>query len=290
MPLMVRLGVSLTVLTLVAACNQSESPTSPSPSTQVHYGAVGASDAIGFGGSVPCLPFDGDCPGGTGYVYLVKRRFQTDGSAITLSNRGIPGAVISPAFLTLARDIGRSDILGTFLDQIVPFVPTGVTHVSIFAGGNDANVIAQNVRAGRAGSDIAGFVDTHVRQFGVDVTELVSRLRARSASARLVALNLPNLAAMPYVAGLSIQERSILQRIAVGISDRINALTAQNVIVVDLMCDPRSYTAANFSSDGYHPNDGGYAVMAELLYTALRNGSSSTPSTSCPQRVLLPTF
>ena len=30
------------------------------------YAAVGASDGIGFGGSVPCVPFDPDCPSGTG--------------------------------------------------------------------------------------------------------------------------------------------------------------------------------------------------------------------------------
>ena len=38
-------------------------PGRPAP----RYTALGASDAVGIGASVPCLPFT-DCPGGTGYV------------------------------------------------------------------------------------------------------------------------------------------------------------------------------------------------------------------------------
>lgn len=281
--------ISLICALLVTACKQNESPTSPTPAPgQVSYAVVGASDAIGFGSSAPCLPFD-DCSG-NGYAPLIKRRFQSDGATVTLTNRGVPGAVLSPAMLTLGRDIGRTDIPGTFLDQIVPFIPANATHVSIFTGGNDANVVAQNIRAGRGAADIRAFVDQHVQQFGTDLVDLIARLRTRAPSARIVAMNLPNLAAAPYVNAVSVTERSILQRIAVGMTDRINALTSQSVVVVDLMCDPRIYSPANYSSDGFHPSDAGYAVMAELLYPALRNGSSPAPSSSCAQRTQLPLF
>jgi lysophospholipase L1-like esterase len=274
----------------VSGCNDNnESPTSPTPNNLVvSYSVVGASDAVGFGSSAPCLPFE-DC-NGNGYAQIVKRRFQSDGATITLTNRGLPGAVLSPAMLALARDIGRNDIPGTFLEQVVPFIPSDSTHVSIFAGGNDANVIAQNIRAGRGAGDIRAFIDQHVGQFGSDLVDKESRLRARAPNARLVAMNLPNLAAAPYVASLSTTERSILQRIVVGMTDRINALAAQNVIVVDLMCEPRIYSPSNYSPDGFHPSDAGYLVMADLLYPALRNGSVPTPSSSCAQRTLLPAF
>jgi lysophospholipase L1-like esterase len=274
--------ICLASLVTLGACNTSETPTTPSPTNDVHYTIVGASDAIGFGSSMPCLPFE-DCPG-NGYGQIVKRRFQSDGATVMLSNRGVPGAVLSPAVLALARDIGRSDIPGTFLEQIAPFVPPSTTHVSIFTGGNDANVIGQAVRAGRAGSNITGFIDQHVTQFGVDLVDLVGRLRARSPNARIVAMNLPNLAAAPYVSSASLSEKVILQRIAVGLSDRINALAAQGVTVVDLMCDTRIYNPSNFSADGFHPSDAGYALMAEMLYPALRNGTAPAPSGSCPQR------
>ena len=66
--------------------------------------------------------------------------------------------------------------------------------------------------------------------------------------------------------------------------------TGQNVIVVDLMCDPRTYEPSRFSSDGFHPSDSGYALMAELAYPALAGGSVPSPSSSCAQRSLLPVF
>ena len=42
-------------------------------------------------------------------------------ATVTLSNRSVPGAVLSPAIQTLSRDIGR-DILSQFLDQDAPFI------------------------------------------------------------------------------------------------------------------------------------------------------------------------
>jgi lysophospholipase L1-like esterase len=281
--------VTLACGLVAGGCKRNDTPTAPTPNNnEISYAVVGASDAIGFGSSAPCFPFD-DC-NGNGYAPIVKRRFQSDGAAVTLTNRGVPGAVLSQAMLTLGRDIGRNDIPGTFIDQVVPFIPNTATHVSVFAGGNDANVIAQNVRAGRGGADIRGFVDQQVQQFGRDLVDLITRLRARAPNARIVAMNLPNLAAAPYVASAAEVERSILQRIVVGLTDRINALVSQNVVVVDLMCDPRIYSAANYSSDGFHPSDSGYAVMADLLYPALRNGTAPAPSSTCAQRALLPVY
>jgi lysophospholipase L1-like esterase len=192
--------------------------------------------------------------------------------------------------LRLGRDIGRNDIPGTFLDQIAPFIPPSSTVITIFAGGNDTNVIAQNIRAGRAGGDIRGFIDAQVRQWGSDFEELVRRLRARAPSARIIAINLPNLGAAPYLSGNTTQERSIVQAIAVGLSDRINATTSQNVIVVDLLCDGRVYEPGSFSSDGFHPNDRGYSVIADLTYPPLATGAASAPSATCAQRRLLPVF
>jgi lysophospholipase L1-like esterase len=280
--------VWLIVAVAFSGCKRGETPTSPTPTNEVFYAVVGASDAVGFGSSAPCLPFE-DCAG-NGYAPLVKRRFQNDGATVQLTNRGLPGAVLSPAMISLARDIGRNDIPWTFLEEIPQFIPSNATHVSIFAGGNDANVIAQNIRAGRGAADIRAFIDQHVRQFGTDLVDLVNRIRTKAPDARIVAMNLPNLGAAPYVSSLTVTERSIVQRIAVSLTDRINALASQNVIVVDLMCEPRIYSAANYSADGFHPSDAGYAVMADLLYPALRSGSAPGASSTCAQRSLLPVF
>ena len=65
-------------------------------------------------------------------------------------------------------------------------------------------------------------------------------------------LNLPNLGALPYLARSSPQQRQAAQRTSVGMTTTvIDRLTAQNVTVIDLMCDPRAYQAGNISSSGW---------------------------------------
>lgn len=291
-----RAGVFLvTSFLFVSACTRKpETPVGPSPDPNiVVYTAIGASDTIGVGGSVPCVPFDPGCPSGTGYVYLLKRRLQSDGKSVTLNNRGVPGAVLSPTIQQLTQAVGRNDVLSNFIDQAVPFVPTNTTHITVFAGGNDANAIAQATRAGLGGTtpnDFRAYIDRQVQQWGVDLEEFIRRVRARAPSARIVAYNLPNLAGLPYVNRASGDERGALQRIALGLSDRINALAAQNVLVVDLLCDARVYNPANVSSDGFHPSDSGYQLFADLAYAPLNTGSAPAPAPACPQRSLAPFF
>jgi lysophospholipase L1-like esterase len=277
---------------LAACSSKSESPTSPSPlptGSTVGYTVLAASDGLGVGGSVVCAPFDLGCESGTGYAQTIRRRWQADGKTVTYLNLSVPGAVLSPAIVDLAKQLGRSDP-GNFLERYPLFVPTSTTHVTIFAGGNDANIIGSAVSAGLGGGDIRGYLDGHVRQWGNDLVELVSRVRARVPNARIVAYNLPNLAGAPYMTGRVTQEKSIMQRIATGLADRVNALTGQNVLVVDLMCDTRVLQPSSFSSDGFHPSDAGYAVMAELGYAALSSGTAPAPSGSCGSRALFPVF
>jgi lysophospholipase L1-like esterase len=285
---MTRLVLIAALVASISACNKSGTPTSPTPdtpTTAIFYTAIGASDGIGFGGSAACFPF-ADCPNGTGYVQILGRRLAEGGRAVTVRNLSIPGIVLNRATQDLARSLGR-DIPGNFIEQESPFVPTNTTHVTIFAGGNDANNIALGARS-FGGSDPTAYVNDQVRQWGTDLEDLVGRIRSRAPNARIVALNLPNLAASPYLAGNPASEKSLMQRVAVGLSDRVNALTSRNVLVVDLMCDARLYVASNYAADGFHPNDGGYAIFAELTLPALRDGTSRTPSTTCAQRSLFP--
>jgi lysophospholipase L1-like esterase len=282
-------------LVLVGACSKrGENPTGPTPNPDtIVYLAMGASDAVGVGSSVPCL-FNVDCANGTSYVSVLARALRNSGKTVTLTNVAVPGAVMSPTIQQLTRQIGRNDVIANFIENQVPFVTTSTTHVTIFAGGNDTNAIAQAIRAGVPGSDtpndIRAYVDRQVAQWGTDLEDLIRRIRARSPNIRIVAYNLPNLAALRYVAGLSTFERSILQRIAVGLTDRINALAAQNVLVIDLMCETRIYADSNVSSDGFHPSDAGYQLMADLGFNAMANGAASAPSGSCPPRTVFPAF
>jgi lysophospholipase L1-like esterase len=96
----------------------------------------------------------------------------------------------------------------------------------------------------------------------------------------------PNLAGLPFLATASLAERQAAQRAAVGMTTAVNALTSSNVIVVDLMCDARSYIPSNYSSDGFHPNDAGYAFVAAEVVRAVTLSSYPLPQSSCSSMAL----
>lgn len=269
----------------LAACSKVKdlvgpSPTAPPPQG-FYYTAVGASDGIGFGGSAVCFTGALPCPNGTGWVQILDRRLTASGQTSHL-NLSIPGAVLSRTVEDLSNSIGRT-VPGNFIEREAPYVQTAATHVTVFAGGNDVNSISLGARA-RGGSDPNAFADAQIRQWGVDLEDLVARIRSRSANTRIVALNLPNLAAAPYVSSNTTDEKRLIQRVVVGLTDRINALASKNVLVIDLMCEPRLLLASNYASDGFHPNDSGYAIIADLATAAFLNGTASSPNPSCSQR------
>ena len=274
----------LLVAVLALAGCEADSPTAPGSPREVHYTAIGASDAVGFGGSVVCIPFT-QCPNGTGYVQIIARRLEDDDREVTLSNLGIPGAVLSPETQAIANSYGR-DVLSNFLQQQLPFVPEESTVVTVFTGANDVNAIGGAVDAGLGGSDPTDYVAAQIARFGADLQTLVDGIRGHAPDARIVFLNLPNMAAFPYASGRSLTQKRWLQTLSVGFSARINALTASGVIVVDLMCNGGFYNASLMSNDGFHPNDSGYMFLANALYPAVANGTATAPPSSCGQMEL----
>lgn len=282
------IGVVVLLLCVFAsACEATKSPNEPSPppaANEVHYTAIGASDAIGYGASIPCLPF-ASCPSGTGYVQTIARQFQSSGKVVTLMNLGIPGAVLGPDIQALGASIGR-DIFGNFLNQEVPFVPRDSTVITVFAGGNDVNTVGAAIEAGKAGSNVHAFIQAQTQNFARDLQLMLTGIRDRAPQARIVVLNLPNMAGIPYASGYSLDKKRALQQIAVAFSAQINALTAQNALVVDLMCDATIYQANLYSSDGFHPNDAGYARLAAVTYAVASTGTGTPPRLSCAQMTL----
>jgi lysophospholipase L1-like esterase len=85
------------------------------------------------------------------------------------------------------------------------------------------------------------------------------------------------------VATRTADERRILQAISVRFSAEANVQASRGVLVVDLMCDARSYIPQNYSSDGFHPSDSGYAFMAEVVLRAVNSATLPAPRTDCPQ-------
>lgn len=275
----------LVALLAVSGCESVSSPSDPPANSNiVLYTAIGASDTSGFGSSAPCLPLT-SCPDGTGYVQTIERRLRTSGKSVTLLNLGIPGAVLAPEVQAIGNQLGRG-IVGNFIEREIPFVQRNATLVSVFAGANDANTIGAAIAAGFGGVNPAGYVQTHTENFGRDLRTLVAGIKDRAPQARIVFLNLPNMAGLPYMSGNSLTEKRWLQQIAVGFSAQINALGSQGALVIDLMCDPVFYQAGMYSSDGFHPNDAGYSRLADLIVAAENTGSVTPPRASCSQMVL----
>ncbi len=271
------------LISLGTACSKTDAPTSPSPTDTnqpIFYTAIGASDGIGFGGSSPCLPFALDCPTGTGYVQSLVRRLKEGSREVGQRNLSIPGAVLSPAVVDLAASVGRpiESLAGNFIERQAPFVPTATTHVTIFAGGNDANTIGAALRPLAAG-DRAAFVQAHIQQFGRDFASLVTGIAERAPNAQVVVLNLPNLARLPYAAGYSAEEREWLRQISVGFSAGITATRSSRVRIIDLLCHAPVYQASIYSGDGFHPNDAGYAILADLVSAAIALAPAAPPAT-----------
>jgi lysophospholipase L1-like esterase len=283
----VRLCYLLLAAVSVCACESQRNPTDPSPGpgpfNSEYFTAVGASDAIGVGASVVCIPLT-TCPDGTGYVQIVHRRLKDSGKTVTHLNLGLPGAVLSPEIQGIGNSIGR-EILVNLIDRELPFVPRDSTLVTVFAGGNDANTIGEALERGAAGSDRVGYVNTQVQNFGRDIRMLVSGIKDRATGARVVVINLPNMAAMPYVSSLSLDRKRWLQMIAVGFSGQINSVTSLGAQVIDLMCDETFYRSDIFSSDGFHPNDVGYAYLADRVYAAA-TGTIPAPRASCSRMTM----
>jgi lysophospholipase L1-like esterase len=277
-------------LLAVIACDKlgsNSSPTEPSgppaPGSAITYSVVGASDAIGYGSSKPCVLYD-DCDG-NGYVWVAARSLRSQGFTVNVQPLGIPGAVISRTFEDMAIQYGRNDVLANFIQQEMPFVQRDASIVTVFTGANDVNVVSSALGKGAGGSDPTAFIDQSVAGFTSDFTTLISGIRARAKSARIIVFNLPNLAGLPYLATASLAQKQATQRASVRITTAVINATP-DITVIDLMCEPRLYQSANLYSDGFHPNDAGYALLAAELVKAVTSPSYPAPKPSCPQMVL----
>jgi lysophospholipase L1-like esterase len=229
---------------------------------------------------MPCVPLDHTCAG-MGYVHVTARQLTAQGFSVSLTNLGLPTAVIGRDFETLGQQFNRT-VIGNFIDQEMPFIPRTTTVVTIFAGGNEVNTITAALGAGVGGNDPNGYIDNQVKAFGADYTTLLNGIRDRAGSPRIVILNTPNMAGLPYLSGASAAQRQAAQRASVGMTRTVvNPLVSANTVVVDVMCDTRTYQRSNYSSDGLHPNDAGYAYMAAEVVRAVTSNAYPAPQSNC---------
>jgi len=290
-----RIGVAAAAVVVATGCNKlglgGDSPTAPTgppaAGSTINYTAVGASDANGVGSSAECI-FLTPCPNGMGYVPVTVRALTTAGFTVNNLNLGIPTTVIGSDFAALGAKYGRT-IVGNMIDNEMSYVQPNATAVTIFAGVNEINTITTALGAGEGGSDPNGYIDSQVRAFGVDYNTLIAGIRTRAGNPHIIILNVPNSAGLPFLSGVSLAQRQAAQRAAVGMTKTVvNALVSSSVTVIDLMCDARSYVASNYSSDGLHPNDAGYAFISAEVVKAITQTSYPTPQSSCTGMTIVP--
>lgn len=285
----------LVLATLASGCEKLREAFTPSPSSPtigppaagaaISYAAIGASDALGIGSSAPCQLFTA-CEGGTGYVQRLTRELRAQNHETTLANLGIPAAVLSPTIHDLARAHNR-DVPANFIDHALTFVPASATLVTILGGANDANAVGDAMRKGAGSANLKAFADEQIQAFGRDYDRLVRGVRERAPNAFIIVINLPNLATMPYASGYTLQEKQVLQHLAVGFTREANSQAGSGIVVLDLMCDASAYDASRVASDGFHPNDAGYEYLAQRLL-AIVNGASTSASSSCAAMNVFP--
>jgi len=282
-------AVLLAAAVLAACGSDGEGPTGPSPIPQanstINYTAIGASDTMGFGAAVSCAPYE-DCPNGRGYVHVAARSLRARGYAVNLVNLGFPATVLSRRLQNLGTQYGRN-LPGNFVEMQLPYIASTQTLITIFAGANDVETIVAALGGGAGGADQSGYINSQVQLFGQEFNSFVRSVRERAPSARVIVLNLPNMAGMPKFASFPPLRRRAAQILSVGITTTvINPLAATGALVVDLMCDARSYQGSTYSTDGFHPSDTGYAWMAAEVVAATTTAYRA-PSSSCAPMTLV---
>lgn len=272
------------------------------------YVAIGASDAVGVGASVSCAAPGASiaaptCPGGTGYVPDLANSLAQSGVKVQLDDLGISGAVIGPDLEKTANAYGlaggtdactardASDaVTANFLENELPFVPSDANLVTIFAGGNDTLGVVNALGCGAGGTTVTteqAYLDAQAAAYAADLRTLIAGVRARAPAAKIVLANLPNIALVPLGQAQSATVQAGLAAFSVGIDGApIAAATAAGIPVVDLLCNSQSYESGNFSSDGFHPNDAGYADFAASFFIAVAATAPATPAPTCKYAVL----
>ena len=157
--------------------------------------------------------------------------------------------------------------------------------MTIFAGGNDTNGIVNAAACLTLGGPIAAASRDvpHERDRAIRLGIPAARRSPstpRRRSAKIVVANLPNFAGIPFAQTPQVAPvKPLLQAVSVGIDTNVyQPAFALGVPVVDLLCNPSSYNPANFYTDGFHPNDAGYAALAQAFVAQIQAAKPTPPA------------
>lgn len=262
------------------------------------------------------MPSPPNCPGGKGYVPGIASRLTSSTGSVVLTDLGIAGAAVGPTERTLGNTwepllFGNCTssganvcIPGDFIDDELPLIPGNQDLVTIFAGGNDTNAILAHVAVACANctqQQIQAMITADVTNFATDYLTLLGAIHKSLPFARIYVANLPNFALIPRGVCIGSDPGSpppfcgpndpalgqpglqqLLGAISTGIdANVINVFATNGIPVVDLECNPESYDPKNFYVDGFHPDDSGYSLFAQLFTLMIKNFGGPPPSGNC---------
>jgi lysophospholipase L1-like esterase len=172
---------------------------------------------------------------GKGYVPQLFHRLAATGGSWELYNVGCSGVLID-------------HLIKYQLPAAVSVSPDVIT---LWTGGNDA-----------VKGDLA-------ESFAVKLDYLLTELRTRT-TAVIVVGNLPEMHRQPFALKKSARKQRRLRDRSAAFNAALEEAAARHgAAVADLWSGDLMYDAKNFSGDGLHPNDAGYAGIAERFWAAL---------------------
>lgn len=225
------LAAMLSLVVLLAACGGADTtPRSgvPTFTPSMVYVAIGASDAVGVGASDPNT---------TAYVPLLIARLPAHAYALNL---GVNGYTVHQA-------------LANELPQALKAHPNVVT---VWLVGNDIRQC------------------TPLDSYSHDLDTLLGQLETKT-KARVFVANTPDISLLPAFQhgavgmGACLQRQTPAQIRAMGEqwNTVINATVARHhQVLVDLFDSGLASHPEYVSSDGFHPSDAGYKVLADLFW------------------------
>lgn len=226
----------------------------------VIYASLGDSITNGWNAGVTCQDwpstpqvFPGYCGEGNSYVVDVAR-------GLTAAKHTV--SVVNPA--------QPSKTIGYVMKVELAEVPVNAGLVSLYIGTNDWRNIAN------AGSEQA--IQDGIRGFQTDFDGVLSSIAERAPNATILLLNVPN---QKYVnEGHPADELDRFDRVSVELDRWING-HADKYIVIDNVCDPRTYQKP-FRGSNVHPNTAGHQLIADRIVAALSGDAALLPAKSCP--------
>lgn len=240
--------LTIALLLLAVACGNSipaQEPTRTASPLPLTYVALGASDVAGIGAT---NPLEQSWP-----AYIAREL--TPGSSYI--NLGQPGATV-----TRIRQGQMESAIAARPDIITLWVGVNDMTIGTFT-------LAQTARFQYYPPPRTLPAPLSAAQFSADLTELFAPLLARTGATILIA-TIPDLTSVPWFSYISKEE---LLGTTSAYNQVLRTLATQNkrIILVDLEgAFLRQYHPSLVSPDGFHPNEQGYALLAQEFLREMR--------------------